>query len=47
LLLTFFFCVGQIIVIGHLVNLETGDVAPEAVHARVVRSGDREAPVSR
>ncbi len=33
LLLTFFFCVGQIIVIGHLVNLETGDIAPEAAHA--------------
>jgi len=26
LLLTFFYCVGQIIVVGHLVNLETGDV---------------------
>jgi len=30
LLLTFFYCVGQIMVIGHLVNLETGDVAPAA-----------------
>ena len=27
-LLTFFYCVGQIIVIGHLFNLETGDGTP-------------------
>jgi membrane protein len=27
-LLTFFYCVGQVIVIGHLLNLETGDGAP-------------------
>ena len=46
LLLTFFFCVGQIIVIGHLVNLETGDVVSEAAHVPVVHSRDREAPTS-
>jgi membrane protein len=27
-LLTFFYCVGQVIVIGHLLNLETGDGVP-------------------